>query len=81
MTMAKDGRVLKMEGFEKAMAGTGAMGFDPSKMINQMGTITLFPSDPVEVGESWTQSIPFPIGGGDLKMVGTLLAYPDQLWN
>ena len=81
MTMAKDGRVLKMEGLEQAMAGMGAMGFDPGAMINQMGTITVFPSDPVEVGESWTQSIPFPFGGGDLKMVGTLLAYPDRLWN
>ena len=81
MTMAKNGRVLKMEGLEQLMEGVGAMGFDPSTMINQMGMITLFPSDPVEVGESWTQSIPFPIGGGDLKMTGTLLAYPDQLWN
>lgn len=81
MTMAKDGRVLKMEGIEQLMEDVGAMGFDPSTMISQMGTITVFPSDPVEVGESWTQSIPFPIGGGDLKMTGTLLAYPDQLWN
>ncbi|OFX14575.1 MAG: hypothetical protein A2Z18_11295 [Armatimonadetes bacterium RBG_16_58_9] len=80
MTMTKDGRVLRVEGLERGMGELAKLGFDPQTMLNQMAMTGVFPDKPVSVGDTWTQQIPSPFGGGSFQITGTLLSYPDSLW-
>jgi len=75
LTVAKNGRIIEVEGLNAALAGMGIPGTDMSQMLNQVGYYgVVLPEKPVEVGESWSQQLPIPFGGGQIKVDSTLVA-------
>lgn len=72
VTMSKDGKITGMEGLGAKMMPGGIPGMDFGQLMGQ-GNPT-FPGKPVAVGETWSQEVPFPMGGGKLKVTSTLLA-------
>lgn len=77
MVMAPDGSVQKIEGLEKAFAFGDTKGPDLNALqlkglMNFMGQAAVFPSVPLEVGQSWENSIPLPFGGSQIKIISTL---------
>lgn len=75
ITMGRDGSIIKYD------AGKLAKGMDLSGMMGQMGIYSLFPKEPIEVGQSWTQAVPIPMMGGNMNVTSTLLAADEPLWS
>lgn len=78
MVLAPDGSLRGIEGLEKALAfkGTGNANFgaaDFSQFMNLMGQQAVFPSEPLEVGSSWENTLPMPFSGATLKVQSTLV--------
>lgn len=71
MTLAPDGSLIAIDGMSRMMANLP--GLDFSQLAGQMGYYGVFPSEPVEVGQSWTKDIPLPFNSGALQVVSTLL--------
>jgi hypothetical protein len=77
MVMAPDGSVRKIEGLEKTLAFSGAKGADLSalqikELMNFIGQAAVFPPSPLEIGQSWENSIPLPFGESHIKILSTL---------
>ncbi len=84
MVMASDGSVRKIEGLEKTFAFNNTKGLDLSALqikdlINFMGQAAVFPSVPLEVGQSWENSIPLPFEGSQIKILSTLASVNCQV--
>lgn len=74
MTISKLGKVLKMEGMQNLPGSMGMPGMDFSRMASQFGVQGLmFPDRQVEINETWTDAIPMPMGGGEMKVQSTLM--------
>lgn len=71
MTLARDGSLIAVDGVGQMMANLP--GFDFSQLAGQMGYYGVFPSETVEIGQSWTKDIPLPFNSGALQVVSTLL--------
>jgi hypothetical protein len=79
MVLAPDGSLRRIEGLEKALGfkGAGNVNFgaaDFSQFMNLMGQQAVFPSEPLEVGSSWENTIPMPFSGAALKVRSTLIS-------
>ncbi|MGC8863792.1 MAG: hypothetical protein ACP5R5_13605, partial [Armatimonadota bacterium] len=81
MTMAPDGRLLGIDGMEKVFAMRGAGNVDVSQLSNLMGQYVFLPSEPVEVGSHWTQSVPMPFEAGEMTVDSVLQSYGQQIWS
>lgn len=81
MTMAPDGRVLAMEGMEKMFAASGLANSDMSQFTNLMGQYAFLPSEPVEIGTIWKQTVPMPFGAGDMTVDSVLQSYGERIWS
>lgn len=77
MAVATDGRVLRIESIEGGGAANPG-GIDLSQFSSQMGCYGMFPSVPVQVGQSWTITIPtmFSSGSMDIDSVLVTAAVP-----
>jgi len=73
VTFTKDGRIADAQGFELQNVWAGLPGFDPSGLSSQMGYMGIFPSEPIEVGQSWANEMPLPFDSGTVRIVSTLL--------
>ncbi len=78
MVLAPDGSLRKIEGLEKAFAFKGAKDIDLgslrlSQLTSFLGQNAVFPSDPLEVGQTWENTIPLPFGGSELKVTSALV--------
>jgi len=78
VVLAPDGGLLKVEGLEKAFAFAGAKGIDLSalqinKFMGFLGQNPVFPSEPLEVGQTWETSVPLPFGNTQIKLLSTLV--------
>lgn len=83
-TMTPQGKVVSMEGTEKVQKmfeSMGIQGFDPSLLTSQMGQYAFLPEEPVEVGSTWKQVIPLPMGWGEMTVESTLNSYGEQVWS
>lgn len=74
ITLSSDRRVLGIEGMENFVANTQMPGFDFSQMATQMGYYGAFPQGPIEIGQSWRNTMPMPFGSGQMNVDSTLLA-------
>ncbi|MGQ9455499.1 MAG: hypothetical protein ACUVRS_11350 [Armatimonadota bacterium] len=85
LTITPQGKVALMEDAEKLrkmLESMGIQGFDPSILTNQMGQYyVLLPEEPVEVGSTWKQVIPLPMGWGEMTVESTLNSYGEQVWS
>ncbi len=81
MTMARDGRVLWMEGMEKMLAMSGLQNFDMTQFTNLMGQYALLPSEPVEIGANWRQVMAMPFDAGEMVVDSVLESYGNQIWS
>ncbi len=72
-SISKYGQILNIEGIDQMLASAGMPGMDYSQLAGQIGYYGVFPDVPVEVGQSWISTIPFPLGSGDLLITSTLL--------
>ena len=81
MTMTPQGRVLSMEGMEKMFAESGLKNFDVSQFTNIMGQYAFLPSEPVDIGTMWQQTVPMPFGAGDMTVDSVLQSYGEQIWS
>lgn len=81
MTMSKRGQMLSMEGLDKVMASSGLKNLDFSKFTSGASSGPLFPEGPAEVGQSWSQEIPFPFGNSQMNVTSTLVSTDEQLWS
>jgi hypothetical protein len=81
LTMTPEGRVTGTEGMEKMLAMSGLANFDMSRFSNLMGQYAFLPSEPVEVGDCWTQTVPMPFNSGDMTVDSTLESYGEQVWS
>lgn len=79
MTISKEGKLLNIEGVG-LLAGKLGSNMDFSKFFNQVGEQMIFPPDPVDVGQSWKNVLPFPFGGGSMSVVSTLTAVGEPVW-
>jgi hypothetical protein len=75
ITIAKDGRVIKTEGLQ-ALSGMMSMpGMDSKELMNQLSPYGLtLPKKPVNVGETWKQTIPVPATGSNIAVTNSLLS-------
>lgn len=73
MAVATDGRVLRIESIEGTSAAN-LNGIDLSQFSSQMGCYGMFPSVPVEVGQSWTITLPTLFGSGSMDIDSVLEA-------
>ncbi len=69
MTIGKDGKVSKAEGWGSEIQG---LGFDPSQFVTQMGAV--FPARGLNVGDTWSGKVPVVAGGGDINVVSKLVS-------
>lgn len=81
MTMSPRGQMLSMEGLDKIVAGSAMKNMDFSSLFSNSSNQALFPEGPVDVGQSWSQDVPFPFGGGQMKITSTLEDADMQIWN
>jgi len=81
MTMAPDGRLLGIEGMERVFALQGAGNLDVSQFSNLMGQYVFLPSEPVEVGTRWTQTVPMPFDAGEMTVDSVLQSYGERVWS
>lgn len=79
LTMSKEGKVLGMEGFEVPAGSSTGSGLDFGQMLSQVGFTGIFPAKPVEIGDSWAQALPVPLGGGNIKINSTLLSNSENI--
>jgi hypothetical protein len=79
-TMSKRGQTLSVEGLEKLMQGTPLKNMDFSGLFSSASNQALLPEGPVEVGDSWYQSVPFPFGGGTVGVNSELESADQQIW-
>lgn len=75
MRMTPEGKVLGVEGIDKI----GSM--DMSSIMNQSSSYSVFPSTAVDVGQSWTQTVPIPMMGGQMGVTSTLLSWDEPIWS
>ena len=80
-TMTPEGRVLSIEGMEKMFAVSGLKNFDVSQFTNLMGQYAFLPSEPVEIGANWKQTVPMPFNAGDMTVDSVLESYGQQIWS
>jgi hypothetical protein len=74
MIMSKQGELIESKDIDN-MFGNTIPGMDINQFWGQMSLQgAIFPDKMVEVGESWSSNIPFPIGNGNIKIESTLLA-------
>ena len=73
VTMSKTGKVLDDTDIKKMASSMGMPGMDFSSM-NQMGLGGVLPDRGINVGQTWTDRIPFLMGGGDIEITATLAA-------
>ena len=75
MTVNKYGKVTDSKDIKRIMSRMGGalpgMDFSPSSQMN-MGS--MLPSRGVAVGQTWTEPVPFPMGGGQITDTATLVA-------
>lgn len=69
-TMTKYGQVISVDGMDN-LKSKSLPGIDLSSMFNQSGAA--FPGKPVEVGDTWKQSIPMPAFGANIDVTSTLI--------
>ena len=77
MVMSPSGEVKDMKGFEKFTSACGGMDFVNPWNMKQFG---MLPSTELLVGESWSQSVPFPMGGS-VQVIGRLLSANEMVAN
>ena len=75
MVMSPKGEVKSMKGFENFTGACGGMDFVNPWNPGQYGAL---PSTELLVGESWSQSVPFPMGG-NVQVIGMLLSANEML--
>jgi len=83
-TITPQGRVTSVEGAEKLQKmfeSAGIQNFDMSLLTHQMTQFVFLPEEPVDVGSTWSQVVPLPLGWGDLRIESTLDSYGEQLWS
>ena len=75
VVIGPSGRVESVTGLEKLTAASNGMPFvNPWSMQQYCG----LPSNELIVGESWSQSLPFPMGG-NVSVIGTLVSASEVL--
>lgn len=79
LTMSKEGKVLSVEGLEYPSCSSAGSGMDFGQVLSQVGFTGIFPTKPVEIGESWTQALPIPFGGGNIKISSTLVSNNENI--
>ena len=81
MTLSSDGRLLSIDEMDAMLPQGQIPGMDFSQIAGQIGYYGVFPQGPVEIGESWRNTIPMPFGCGELNVDSTLLAAALPLGN
>lgn len=79
-TMTKRGQTLSIEGLDNLLAGSPLKNMDLSSFFSPASNQALLPEGPVEVGQSWNQSVPFPFGGGAIGVNSELESADQQVW-
>ena len=77
MVMSPSGEVRSMKGFEQFTSACGGMDFANPWNMKQFG---MLPNNELIVGESWSQSVPFPMGG-NIQVIGRLLSANESVGN
>lgn len=72
--MARNGQTLSVDGLGNSMASSGLQNFDLSKLLSSTSGNALFPDEPVEAGQSWTQDVPLPVGDSQINVVTEYVA-------
>lgn len=80
MRISKRGRIISVQGLDKLMAGSG-FNMDFSKLFDASAGNVILPEGPVEVGQSWTDSIPIPFGSSQIHLQSTFAGYDEEIWN
>ena len=65
--LGKNGRVKGMTANQKLAGQFKGMGFTSPGSLSQFGAL---PEGDLTVGESWSQNVPFPMGGGKHGGIG-----------
>ena len=78
VTMSKRGQMLSIEGMDKLMGGQAMPGMDFSNLLSSQAVL---PEGPVDVGQSWTQSVALPFGNSTMEVKSTLDDAGLQMWN
>ena len=76
MTISKDGTVKNVSGMEKMGGQFAGMPFVSPSSLGQYNGL---PDKDLTIGESWSQTVPFPTGGGNLQVTGTLVSTNTKL--
>ncbi len=81
MTMTPEGKISisSIQGLDKLAAASPLPGMDFGKMLNVMSCNSLFPSGPVDVGGTWSQTMPF--GSGQMEVTSTLASASEPIWS
>lgn len=78
MIMGRNGQVKSMAGSEKLTGQFKGMNFMNPGSMGQFGAL---PDGDLTVGESWSQSMPFPMGGGSMLLIGKVVSANERLGN
>ncbi|MDH7601215.1 MAG: hypothetical protein QHI38_03605 [Armatimonadota bacterium] len=83
-TMSPQGRITSVEGaqnLQKMFESAGLRNFDMSFLTNQMASYVLLPEEPIDIGSTWKQVIPLPLGWGEVSVESTLDSYGEKIWS
>ena len=72
-TISKSGRPLDIGEASSSSSSLAMPGMDFASM-NQMGTSTILPARGVDIGQTWTDTIPIPGTDGEIKVTSTLVS-------
>lgn len=80
MRISKRGKTMAIYGLDKMMSKAG-VNLDFSEFMNASSGNVFLPEGPVEVGQSWTESIPIPFGTSQIYLQSTFAGYDEEIWN
>jgi len=72
LTVSRTGQVTKPKRFVKFLIENGPPGDYPATAL--LGYTAVLPRRGVRVGQTWSATIPFPVGGGDIGVNSTLVS-------
>ena len=76
MVISKNGVLKSVQGLDKVYNQFGGMQFFSPESFGQFAG---FPEGELKAGDTWTQDIPFPMGGGSLRVSGKFLSANTKL--
>lgn len=80
MRISKRGKIMSIQGLDK-MAAKNGTNLDFTKFFDASPGGSFLPDGPIEVGQSWSESIPVPYGDSQFSVVSTFSNYDEEIWN